>query len=841
MSTQQTMQYAMRCHQRGRLAEAERLYRDVIRTEPQHCDALHLLGLIRIDQRDYQTGVRLIESAVAVNPRFAKAHFNLGVALTKLERYDDAVASFDHALRLTPEHVESWNARGNALIKAERVAEAKEAYDRALTLRPEHAGALLNRAAAFVRLEKLEEAQADLDRLLALDPNHVEAHIRRASLAAKRGDPLDAYQRLECETPDLSQSAEAWCVRGSALAQLRCYEEALEAYDRALELRSDYVDASAGRGGVLSMLRRFEEALLEYDRALRIDPDHVEALYNRGLALGELDRLEEALEYFERAVANKPRYLRGLANLVPVLARFRHFPQALECCDRALEIEPKHAQTLIWRADMLVKLRRFDDALAAYDTVLEVEPAGADSWFSLYLYLRKNICDWNGLDAMIARLRAGFTGPDPAPVAPLLLMSFDSTLEEKLNVARHFASTTPAPPSRKERPPEATFKPHERIRIAYISANFNRHPVAYTLAELMERHDRSKFDVIGISLGGDDRSDIRARIVSACTSFHDVNALSDEAAADLLRELEVDIAIDLMGHTEDSRRGMLALRCAPLQVNYLGFPGTSAEPYMDYLIADQYLIPSEHREGYTERLVRLPHSYMPIDTKWGASEHTPTRQSEGLPEQGFVFCAFTTHYKITPAVFDVWMRLLSQIESSVLWLQGANEVAERNLEAFAAERGVDPSRLIFAIRTPGIAEHLARHRLADLYLDTTPYNAHSTARDALWMGLPLLTIEGSSFASRVAGSILTAAGLPQLVAADLDAYESMALRLARDPQALADLKRHLAETRLAQPLFDMDLYRRHIEVAFTRMVERARRGEPPADFDIAALAQPPGD
>ena len=835
MSTQQTMKYAIRCHQHGRLAEAERLYRDIIREEPQHCDALHLLGLIRIDQRDYQAGVRLIESAVATNPRFAKAHFNLGIALTKLDRYNDAIASFDRALRLAPAHADSWHARGNALAKAERTDEAIESFGRALALQPEHVGALLSRAAALVRLDRFAEAEEDLDRALALQPQHLEAHVRRAALDIKRKRPAEALERLSADTVDLSGHVEAWCIRGRALAALERFEDALHAYDRALALRRENVEASTGRGAALSMLFRFDEALAEYDRALQLNPNHAEAHYNRGLALGELDRLEEAFNHFDLAVALNPRYVQALANLATVLSRFRHFPQALVCAERALAIEPEYLPALVGMSDTLVKLRRFDDALASYRKLLELQPAGGQ-WLSMYIFLRNNVCDWPGLADIVARLREDFGRTDRPPIAPLLLMSLDSTREEQLQVAQRFTVSTIGSRPHKGRSP-ITCKPHEKIRVAYVSANFNRHPVAYAIAELMERHDRSQFHVIGIALGGDDLSDMRKRIAAACDSFHEVNLLSDEAVADLMVELEVDIAVDLMGHTEDARRVIHMLRPAPVQVNYLGYPGTTAEPWMDYVIADPYLIPPEHRDGYSECVARLPHSYMPLDTKWGASEQTPTREGEKLPADGFVFCSFNTHYKITPAMFDVWMRLLANVEGSVLWLQGNNAFAERNLKKMAAERGIEPSRLIFAARTADMADHLARHRLADLFLDTTPYNAHTTARDALWMGLPVLTVEGPAFASRVAGSLLHAVGLPQLVAPDLAAYEAMALKLARDAETRAALKRHLAEARATQPLFDIDLYRRHLEAAFKEMIGRARCGEPPQDFDVAALME----
>jgi protein O-GlcNAc transferase len=366
-------------------------------------------------------------------------------------------------------------------------------------------------------------------------------------------------------------------------------------------------------------------------------------------------------------------------------------------------------------------------------------------------------------------------------------------------------------------------RPHGKLRIAYLSADFYRHATAFLMAQLFELHDRSRFEVLGVSFGQDDRSDMRARLLAAFDRFHDVGSRSDYDVAKLLHELEVDIAVDLKGLTLDCRPGILAYRPAPVQVSYLGYPGTMGADFIDYVIADPIVLPLDQQPLWTERIVHLPDCYQVNDSKRQISTRTPTRREVDLPERGFVFCSFNNNWKITPPVFDVWMRLLRAVDGSVLWLIWDNAAAERNLRREAAARGVDPARLVFAA-TLKVEEHLARHRLADLFLDTLPVNAHTTASDALWAGLPLLTCCGESFSGRVAASLLAAVDLPELVTSNLADYEALALRLATDPTLLRAFRKRLEQNRSTSALFDTDRFRRHIEAAYLTMWERFARG-----------------
>jgi predicted O-linked N-acetylglucosamine transferase (SPINDLY family) len=370
-----------------------------------------------------------------------------------------------------------------------------------------------------------------------------------------------------------------------------------------------------------------------------------------------------------------------------------------------------------------------------------------------------------------------------------------------------------------------------KIRLGYYSADYHEHATAFLTAGLFERHDRSRFELTAFSFGPPREDAMRRRVTAAFDRFVDVRSRSDQEVAQLSRELAIDIAVDLKGYTEGARMGIFAHRAAPVQVSYLGYPGTLAAPYIDYLVADETLIPSETRAFYTEKIAYLPHSYQANDRQRSIAERIFTREELGLPSRGFVFCCFNNAYKITPAVFDVWMRILRRVEGSVLWLLLDNERAAENVRREAEARGVSGSRLVFA-PSMALPEHLARHRAADLFLDTHPYNAHTTASDALWAGLPVLTRSGESFAARVAGSLLKAAGLAELVTTTPEAYEALAVELATDPIHLAKLTVGLSRTRLAVPLFDTELFARHLENAYTQMYQRSVRGLSPEHLHV---------
>jgi protein O-GlcNAc transferase len=572
----------------------------------------------------------------------------------------------------------------------------------------------------------------------------------------------------------------------------------------------------------LSDLGRFQEALSSYDKALAIRPAHAETLYNSGVVLAALHRLMEARARYDRALALKPDFTDALYNRGVVLRTIGHGEQALADFDRALAVRPNFIQALNNRAAMLSDLKRPRQAMEAYRQILAFEP-GNPYVLGGVAGAALNLCDWAEI-SRISPLLADAVLRDEAVVPPFTLLGYSDDASLQLACARNYLQDRILSPQR--RLWDGTIYHHNKIRIAYLSTDFHQHAMAHLLVGLYELHDRSRFEVIGISLGKDDASEMRARLIRAFDQFHDVRLHSDLEVARLLHRLEVDIVIDLNGHTRDARSAILSYRPCPLQVNYLGYPGTTGADFIDYIIADNTVLPFDQAQFFTEKIVHLPDCYQANDSKRTISTATPTRQELGLPEVGFVFCCFNNNWKITAPVFDIWMRLLGSIPGSVLWLIEDSPETRKNLLAEAVARGVDPQRLIFAPRVK-MEDHLARHRLADLFLDTLPYNAHTTASDALWAGLPLLTCRGSAFAGRVATSLLVAIGMAELVTGNPQEYEALASKLARNPELLRSLRYKLQQNRLTHSLFDTDRFRRNIEKAYATMWTIYQRGDAP--------------
>jgi predicted O-linked N-acetylglucosamine transferase (SPINDLY family) len=505
--------------------------------------------------------------------------------------------------------------------------------------------------------------------------------------------------------------------------------------------------------------------------------------------------------------------------------------EALACFDQVLARRPTDADALTNRGAALQRLGKHAEAALAYERVLREHPA--------YKYARGRVvsakmyaCDWSGLSELIEQLRADVRD-DKFAANPFTLLACSPDESEQLRGARLFTADKYPPVAKPSLRPRASA--HEKIRIAYVSGEFRAHATSYLIAGLLEAHDRSRFEIFGISTGSNDNSDMRRRLESAFDTFVDGSTDTDRALAEMLDRWEIDIAINLNGYFGIERTGIFALRPCPVQVNYLGFPGTMGADYIDYIIADEIVIPNGRRDLYDEQVVYLPDSYQVNDSKRAISDLTPSRADAGLPSDAFVFCCFNSNHKILPPMFDVWCRILRETGNSVLWLIEGEPAAAANLRREAAARRIAPDRLVFAPRAK-LADHLARHRLADLFLDTLPHNAHTTASDALWAGLPVLTCRGSTFAGRVAASLLRAVGMEDLVTETLDTYEALAVALARDPALLGRMKRQLSENRLRLPLFDTSRYARHLESAYAKMWEIYCRGEKPDSFSIPPAA-----
>jgi len=722
---------------------------------------------------------RLYLAAIEAAPQDAAPPHLLGVVRAQQGRNREALELMTAALKLKPDAPEILSNYGNVLKTEGRPAEALASFDRAIALKPDYAAAWSRRAQALRDLGRMADALESVDRSLSLNPRNVEAFNVRGALLSEMGRP----------------------------------EEALAAYDQALRLAPDFPDTLNNRALLLKSLRRLEEALASVERALTVAGGMAEAWNNRGIILFDLKRMGDAIASYDRALALQPGYAEALNNRAVAKAGLKRFADSLADCDQALTFKPDFADALYNRGNALSELSRPQEALADYERALAIDPSHPSALSGL-ANAALLIGDWQRTAELKERLKDAVLA-DRSVIQPFVVMGYWDDNALQLKAAQHYVRR--AGPGALPALWRGERYDHDQIRVAYLSADFHSHVTAALTAEMFERHDRERFQITAMSFGPDDGSAMRTRLTKAFDHFHDARQQSDRDVAELLKAMQIDIAVDLGGHTSGARPWVLAHRPCPVQAKYMGYPGTSGSDFIDYLIADRMIVPPDQERFFSEKIAALPDTLWVTDT---ARTVLPAsgRAEAGLPQTGFVFCCFNHNWKITAPIFDVWMRLLAQLEGSVLWLLEGNAAIGANLRQEAAARGIAPERLIFAGRTTP-DQHLARQQIADLFLDTLPYNAHTTASDALWAGLPLITLPGQSFPARVAASILKAANLAELIVPDLAAYESLALKLARDPAALKAIRDRLAD-KSRIPLFDTARFTRNLEAAYLTMLER---------------------
>lgn len=821
-------QRGMATLQAGNMADAERAFKALLKAQPRHVGALNLLGIILTQQGRFAEAEPFVKRAFKETPNSDATLYNYGILLKALDRPDEALQRFTQALAINPAVADSWSNRGATYNQLRRYREAIADFDRAIAIDPNHAAAYANKAISLAELKSHEQALAAFDRALTLQPDLAPALTGRGGVQLKLKQfesALSAYDKAAALQGNL---AEAWLGRGNALNALARHADALASYERALALDGNLAQAWLGRGNALLDTYQYDAAAEAYDRALAIKPDLAEAWLGRGNSLARFGRHHDATAAYGRALALSPDLAEAWLEQGNNFNEMNMLDEAAAAYEKAIALQPGLAKVWFGRGAVFFKRKFFGQALDAFDKALAIDP-DLTAAKSSRLHIKQSLCDWSNFERDTSDLLAGIRAKQR--VSSLFVnLSLPIPAADQFQCAKRFSAAQPS------------FSPlwrgepytHDRVRIAYVSSDLHEHPVGRQLAEVFERADKSRFEITAISLQEDQSSQTQSRIKAALEHFVDAQAMDDGQIADTIRRREIDIAVDLNGFTDGGRQGVFARRPAPIQVNYLGYAGTLGADYYDYILGDRTIIPQDQFEFYCEKVVWLPGSYMPTASQRPIADHVPGRAEQGLPEKGFVFCCFNAPYKMAPGTFAVWMRLLKAVEGSVLWLSGPSDDAKANLRREAEQVGVSGDRLIFATRMPSLTDHLARHQLADLFLDTLPYNAHATAVDALWAGLPVLTCRGEGFAGRVAASLLNAIGLPELIADTMDGYEKMAIELATQPGKIAAVKRKLADNRLSTPLFDTERYARHLENAYSIMVARQRRGETPAAFDVEA-------
>ena len=703
-----------------------------------------------------------------------------------------------------------------------QIAQALAMYTQALGKRPSNYEGQLRQGVAQCQLGRYEDGIRSFNAARKLRPDTAELMVNLGCAYREAGDKpkaLRCFERAHALRPDLPQPLND---SGMMCAAMGDYATALAHYDRALLLSPGFVNALYNRGNALAALERLEEAVLCYRQALALQPNLMQAWRNCGNALATLMRFAEALDCYERAASGFAQDAELFFAIACMLEKLGRLPQMVQVLRHVMTLPNKSTVTLTAMGDKFQRVHCLTEAQGCYAQAAAMDPQ-QPYLMGMQLYVARCQADWSDnlphVNTVLAALRQ-----DQAVVLPWVLALLADSPQDLLRCSRQLIE--------RKHPPVASLwqgerHQHARIRVAYLSADFFNHATMYLMAGVFEAHDKTRFEIFGLSYGPLFMDEMRQRAEGAFEHFHDVQARTDEQIAKLLHELQIDIVIDLKGHTADSRFGILAYRPAPVQVTYLGFPGTSGAPYVDYVLADAVVAPHSEQPNYSEQIIHLPHCYQPNDATRPRPDNSFQRSELGLPDGGFVFCSFNNNAKLTPQMFDLWLQILQQVPGSVLWLLSNTPEAEHNLRTWAEAKGIPGHRLVFAPRLP-FDQHMARYHHADLFLDSLPYNAHTTASDALWMGVPVLTCPGTSFASRVGASLCHAIGLPELIAPTLADYERLAVQLALQPELLQTLKQRLHDHISTQPLFDTLASTRALEAAFEQMLLRSRQDPRPS-------------
>ena len=824
----------------GRIDLAAGEFRRALEIEPNHFAALADLGVAHAALGQYRQGIVVLAAALTQDHRAAELHFALGQCLLGCADFEAAAVSFRRAIECRPAFADAFNNLGVVLDRLGDGAGAIRHFATACALQPAVTRAHRNLAAALARAGRAADALLALQRAATLMPNDAEllCELTEAFLDAGQAD---AAREAACAAVAVApQRAHVHATHGMALLGARQLALAVQSLERALALDPTLAYAAVNLGEALSQLDRHEEAASAYRRALAVEADlyqgHLglgKVLAARGGAAGaaacfcsaygcrrgdaataisvaslldDLGRGDQAAIVLNDAVHAGPADARVHHALGTLLHRRGRLADALASYANALAIDPRHLRAWVDRGHAQESHGQPRDAIASFESALQLQSDLPEAIAGLASCAFR-LCDWGQIESMSVRLSAIPNGFDA--LHPFLLLAAGMRPAQQLRLAQRRAERIASEASVTAVQSHA----HDRLRIAYLSPDFREHPVAHAIAAVIDRHDPSRVQSLGVSLAAADGSAVGARLRSSFEVVLDASSLSDRDVVARLRDLEVDIAVDLAGYTAGARPAIFAARCAPVQINYLGFPASMGAAFMDYIIADTVVLPECEDAAYAERVLRLPHCYLPLDRRRPIAE-LPDRAAAGLQSAGVVFCAFANSYKITRDAFRVWMGLLQDVPESVLWLRSMHEEAAGNLTCAAADQGIPPARLIFAPHIERMDEHLARLQLADIFLDTTPYNAHTTAGDALLAGVPVVSYRGESFAGRVGASLLTAAGLGDLICENWTDYRRKAQRLASAPAELLNVRRRLIAARAEAPMFDIECYTRALEALY---------------------------
>ena len=675
---------------------------------------------------------------------------------------------------------------------------------------------------------KINEAKEICEEILKSEPNNFNAYYLLGVIAFQTKNYIKSDDLISKAIEINPKNSEFYNFKGIALIHINKFEEAIESWTKAIEIDPNSLDAYNNRGNALIKLKKNELALKNFDQALKLKPNFSQALHNRSVVLKNLNRFEVALESVNKAIEINPKYVDAYNLKGVILRELNQIENSLNSYDKAIKLNPNFADAHLNRGNLLLnENKQLNLALESFTKALKINP-NLNFLFGKYIHTKAWLSNWDLIDEEINSLKDKITsGMKTATPFPILSLIDLPDLQKKN--AENFVKNEYSLSSNLE--PIVKRPLNKKIRIGYYSADFNNHPTSFLMIQLLELHDRSNFEIFCFSLANRKDDEMRKRVSNSCDKFLDVSLKSDEEIARISRDLNIDIACDVMGFTKGNKFQIFAEKCAPIQVSYLAFPGTTGANFIDYVIADKTVISQELKKYYSEKIIFLPDTYQVNDSAKKISDKVFTREEMGLPNDSFVFCCFNKNYKILPRVFDIWMNLLKKVKGSVLWLLVENSKARENLKKEATKRNIDENRIIFAKIMP-LNDHLARHRCADLFIDTFPYTAHTTCSDALWAGLPVVTRIGKSFASRVSASLLNAIDLPELITHSEEEFENLALDFANNKNKLNQVKVKLEKNKISNSLFNTKLYTKNIESSYKIIYDRYLKDLPVEDVEI---------
>ena len=810
----------------------------------------------------FENAIEYYEKAIIIHPSYCKAHYNLGGALQALGKLNESVESFKRALSIKPDYADAHNNIGNVFKELGQFDNAIKSFRRAIEIKPDYLEAHFNLGSIFQDLNNMEAAITSYEEVLIIKPDFAVLHNNLGVILQGIGELDSALEHLEDAVRIMPDFSEAYNNLGNVLKELnqldraiKCFnkavainpnfdkaynnignvfkelgqfDNAIKNYEMAISIQPNYSEAHNNLGSLFKLLGRRDDAASSYQKSLIIKPDEAEVHNKLAITFMELGEINQSIKSYQKALSINPGYGEAHNNLGIALNLADQPEEAIKSYKKALSIKSDYAEPYFNLGNLMLERGQWDKALLNYEHALNLKP-GIKLLFGNLFNTKMQLCIWddfsNDLVELITKINNNESPIDPFTLSFLI----DDAQIQLKNSKAHVKATLST--LVKEKYPKGNSlskidrdKKHKKIRIGYFSADFREHPVSDLSAEIYELHDRSQFEIYAFSLGPDTLDEMNLRIKAGVDNFYDVSMMSHKDVAMLSRSLEIDIAINLGGFTANSRAEIFAMSLAPVQVGYLGFTGSMGADFMDYIIADRIVIPKDKKIHYSEKIVYLPNCYMANRTKMAVSKKTLTRKDADLPSDSFVFCCFNNYCKINPIVFSSWMTILSKVNGSILWLPEGNNIAMNNLKKEAERHGINDERLFFAPRLTLKEDHLNRLQLADLFIDTFPFNAHTTCSDALRVGLPVLTCIGDSFTSRVASSLLNGVDLPEMIANSQEHYESLAIELATGSEKLKVIKDKLEKNILTSSLYDAQLITKQLEAAYLDIYNTSQKG-----------------